>query len=202
MGTERHVDRIADALFPKARQAVLALMMSHPGERFYLREVVQRTGLGQGNVQRELDRLSGAGILRRIEQGRHVYFEADPDCPIYQELRGLVAKTAGVASQIAAALAPLGDRVRVAFIYGSIARQEETPASDVDLMVVGAASFAEVVEVTRSASEVLARSVNPTVYSRSELRAKAGSHFLKRVLAGEKTFVVGDSDELADLLGE
>jgi hypothetical protein len=83
--------RVAAALFPKARRAVLGLLFGHPGEAFYLRQVVGRTGLGLGSVQRELARLSGAAVLRRFARGRHVYFQADESCPVFWELRALVA---------------------------------------------------------------------------------------------------------------
>ncbi len=176
--------------------------MGHPDERFYLREVVRRTELGHGQVQRELQRLSDAGILQRTEVGRHVYFQADPRCPVFAELRSLMLKTTGAAAQIRRALVPLEGRVALAFIYGSLARAAEHAASDIDLMVVGAVTFAEVAEATRPLAQTLGRSVNPSVYSPNEFRAKAHRHFLTAVLSGEKVFVIGDSDELADLLGE
>ncbi len=84
--------RAALALFPKARGEVLALFFGAQGGAFYLREVVERTGLGLGSVQRELERLVDGGILRRWTEGRHVYFEADVSCPVFEELRGIATK--------------------------------------------------------------------------------------------------------------
>lgn len=89
MGSES----LATLLFPKARRMLLGLLLSHPERAFYLREIVELTGLGIGNLQREFARLADAGIIRRFKQGRHVYFQANPTCPIYPELRGIVLKT-------------------------------------------------------------------------------------------------------------
>jgi predicted nucleotidyltransferase len=176
--------------------------MAHPDERFYLREIVRRTDLGHGQVQRELRRLTEAGIADRSEVGAHVYFQANPSCPVYPELRSLMLKTTGAVAQIRAALAPLESRIAIGFVYGSVARSDEHAASDVDLMVVGTASFAEVAEATRGVSQQLGRSVNPTVYGPDEFRAKADGHFLRAVVSGDKAFVIGNSNELAELLGK
>lgn len=183
---------------------MLGLFFGHPGEAFYLREVVRNTGLGVGQVQRELARLGKGGLLRRWNQGMHVYFQADPGCPIYGELRILVTKTSGAAGTLRSALLPLADRVRVAFVFGSVARGTETKASDVDLLIIGGVSLSEVVRAIRSAQSDLRREINPTVYGVKEARAKAaaGGSFLHRVLRQPRVFVLGDEHELARLLAE
>ncbi len=203
MSTNTPAGGPAAALFPKTRRAVLGLLYSHPDEWYYLRRILDETGLAMGQVQRELGVLSKAGVILRQEKDRHVYFSANRGCPIYEELRGIVTKTMGAASVIREALEPLGPKVAVAFVYGSVARQAETSASDVDLMVIGEATFGEVAQVVREAEARLHREVNPTVYPAGELRAKArqGHHFIKQVLQQEKLFVIGGERELAALLG-
>jgi predicted nucleotidyltransferase len=193
---------LAAALFPKARRAVLGLLFGQPDRAFYLRQIVELTGLGVGHVQRELGRLTDAGVIVRTEQGRHVYFQANERCPIHDELRGIVTKTIGAAAVLRDALTPLAGRITVAFIYGSIARQQEKQGSDIDLMVVGDVAFAEIVDAVRAAEDQLGRPVNPTVFPLGEFAAKlsAGHHFLSAVMAGAKVFVLGDADELADVL--
>jgi predicted nucleotidyltransferase len=202
MRPPRATDSISASLFPKARREILGLLYGHRDRSFYLREIVDRTGLGMGHVQRELRRLSRAGILQQSRKGRQVYFQANESCPIYPELRGLVKKTIGAADVLTQALAPLSSRIVVAFIFGSLARGEERSASDVDLMVLGRASFAQVVEAVRAAESQVLRAINPTVYSPREFRAKlqAGHHFLNSVMRREKLFVLGDEDELRKLL--
>ncbi len=157
-----------------------------------------------GVVQRELIELTEVGILRRTVSGRQVYYEANRDSPIFHELHGLVVKTAGVADVLRDALFSLGDRVAVAFIYGSVARGDERRDSDVDVLIVGEASFAESVAALSVAEERLAREINPTVYPASEFgeKARTRQHFIERVLAGPKTFLVGSDRELARLAQE
>jgi len=201
MSTLELTDDLAAALFPQSRRAILGLLYSHPDEAFYLRQIVDLAGLAIGQTQRELKRLAACGILERSEEGRHVYFRASEKCPIYDELRAIVAKTTGAVAAIAKALEPLAERITLAFIFGSIARSEETRASDVDLMVIGDASFAEVADAVHAAERVLRREINLTVYPVREFKTKAqqGHSFLTRVVDGRKLFIMGGTDELGAL---
>lgn len=189
------------SLFGKTRQALLALLFTRPGEELLQEQLILHAGLGRGSVQRELEFLARAGIARRTVHGRQVYFQANPDCPIFPELRSLVVKTCGVADVLRAALAPLANRIRVAFIYGSVARGDEKRASDVDVMVVSEATFSEVVDALTNAQEALGREVNPTVYPPEEFRTKVNAkhHFLVTVIRGDKLFLIGDQRELGRL---
>jgi len=200
MGALPH-DRIGEVLFGRTRRAVLALLYGHTDEEFYLREIIRAAGVGQGATQRELGTLVGAGLVLRRTHGRQVYFRANPENPVYKELRGLLLKTAGVADVLREALAPLAAGIRVAFVYGSVARGEERRASDVDLLVIGDASFAAVTEVLAPAQLRLGREVNPTVYTPGEFRQKpaAGQHFLRSVTAREKLFLYGNEHDLGRL---
>jgi len=201
MGTKTQNASLDSALFGKARRAVLALLYSHPDEAFYLRQLIRAAGAGQGAVQREVKRLSDAGIVRRTVRGHQVYYQADRRCPVFRELKSLAVKTAGVGDVLRAALAPLAERIRVAFIYGSLARAEARRASDVDLLVVGNVSFGEIVSALHAAQVALRREVNPTVYSPAEFQAKSAArhHFLTSVLRDKKIFLAGDNHELARL---
>jgi predicted nucleotidyltransferase len=201
MSTAPFASNLSAALFGRTRRAVLALLYGHPDEAYYLRQLVRSAGLGLGAVQREVARLAGAGIIQRTARGRQVYYQANPECPLFPELKSLVVKTAGVGDVLRAGLAPLGSRIRVAFIYGSVARTEQKSTSDVDLMVIGDASFGDVVSALGAAQETLSREINPTVYSPGEFRSKlkASHHFLSSVLKNEKVYVIGDAHELARL---
>jgi predicted nucleotidyltransferase len=202
MGTVPLSGDLAATLFPESRRAILGLLFSRPDEAFYLRQIVELTGLAVGQTQRELQRLTTAGIIERSEQGRHVYFRANEACPIFDELRGIAVKTTGVAAALKAALEPLAERIAVAFVFGSIARGEERRASDVDLMVIGDASFAEVSSAVRAAEQALRREINLVVYPVREFQAKArqGHSFVARVIEGDKLFVEGNARELDALL--
>jgi len=201
MSTLSDTDNLSRTLFGKTRRAVLSLLYSQVDDAFYLRQIVRAAGVGLGAVQRELKQLSDAGIIQRIVRGRQVYYQANPQCPVFPELKALVMKTVGIAAVIQAALAPLADRIRIAAIYGSIARSEEYRGSDVDLLIVGEATFAEIVSALHQAQSTINREINPTVYPPAEFRSKvaAGHHFLNAVLKEPVLFLVGDKRELARL---
>jgi uncharacterized protein len=201
MSTSLGATELSAALFGQTRRAVLALLYGHPDQSYYLRQMVRSAGLGLGAAQREVKRLSQAGILLRTVRGNQVLYQANPECPIYEELKGLMVKTTGVADVLRAALATLTGRIRVAFVYGSLAKLSQRNGSDVDLMVIGDPAFGKVVSALGSAQETLAREVNPTVYSVAEFRSKLkeGHHFLTEVSEGEKIFLIGDERELARL---
>jgi uncharacterized protein len=201
LGSLSSATRTAPSLFGKTRQTLLALLYSRADEEHLQESLIQLAGLGRGTVQRELEFLSRAGVVRRTVRGRQVYFQADPDCPIYGELRSLVVKTAGVADALRAALAPLGGKIRIAFVYGSVAKGIERRASDVDVMVIGDASFAEFSDALGKAQKAIGREVNPSVYAPADFRTKlaAKQHFLRTVLRSEKIFLIGNEHELGRL---
>ena len=197
MSTRRDNDLCA-ILFGKTRRAVLAVLYGHPGEAFYLRELARATGVGLGSVQREVKKLTDAGVIRRTTRGRQVYYEANPDCPIFPELRSLMAKTAGMGDVLRSALGPLAEGVEAAFVYGSMASGEAGPGSDVDLMVVGDVDEMELHEAVGKAEEALGRTVNYTLLSKAEFRRRRREKggFVSRVLRGPKIGIVGSVDEL------
>lgn len=195
------LDPLATALLGKTRQAVLGLLFAHADQSFYLRQIVRLVGAGHGAVQRELGRLVDVGILKRDASGHQVYFRVNQDCPVFDELRGFLLKTAGVAGVLREHLAALSDRIVAAFLHGSLAAGRERAESDVDVMVIGKASFGDVVKALQPAQEKLAREVNPTVYPAAEFCRKLaeGHHFLSTVMDGPKVFLVGSEDELRRL---
>ena len=191
-------------LFGRTHSGLLALLYGRPDESFYLRQLARVIGSGHGAVQRELAQLTQMGLVVRSKQGNQVLYRANEQSTIFGELKSLIAKTVGVHDTLRSALATLGSKVEAAFVYGSVARNEERPNSDVDLMVLGDASFADVVEALSAAQKTLGREVNPTVFSVGEFRSKAaaGNHFVKRVLGEKKLFVIGAQDELAKLVAK
>jgi len=204
MGATPLLSTISSALFGKTRRAVLALLYSHPDRQFGMREIATAAGAGQGSAQRELRRLTKAGILLRQVEGKRVYYQANRDCPVFAELQSLMVKTTGVADVLRTALAGLADRIHVAFIYGSVANGSFRATSDVDVLIVGAVTFAEAVSVLSPTQEKLRREVNPSVYPSEEFRRKlrGGNHFLTAVIREPKVFLIGGEHELAELAEE
>ena len=186
-------ENLSTALFGKTRRTLLGLFFSHPDESFYLRQITRITGAGQGATQRELKRLTGAGIITRIGRGHQIRYQVNRDCPIFSELINLMAKTAGLADVLRDALAPLKNQVDIAFIYGSQASGTAGNSSDVDLFVVGSIDELELHSAISQAEEHLARSVNYILLNRRELkqRLKEKGGFIDRVFKRQKIFVVG-----------
>src|SRR5229473_1891827 len=187
--------------FGAYRRQVLGLLLLHPGESFHLREIARATNTQPGTLRRELAQLADAGVLSREKVGNLVRYKADMGCPVYDELRGILKKTAGVADVLREGLASLSAKISLAFVYGSVASGAERRSSDIDVMVVGSASFEEVVGALHSSQEQLRREINPNVYSLAEFKKKAkekGS-FLARVLKEPKLFILGKEHDLRKL---
>lgn len=191
-----------DALMPRVRRDILALLLSRPDEAFYQREVVRATQGGKGAVERELRKLCNAGIVLREKRGNLAYYRANQDCPIYPELQRLMVKTAGVADVVREALSQVRG-IRLAFIFGSMAKGGGDARSDVDVLIVGDVSFADVSGALLPAQERLAREITPTVYAPDEFeeRLKGKHRFLMRVLQEPKIMLVGVPDDL-ERMGE
>jgi DNA-binding transcriptional ArsR family regulator len=193
-----------DALFPKTRQGILAAMLMRPDKTWYASELARRMGVSPSSLQRELRQLTEVGILKGHRQGHMAYYQANTESPVFDDLRGLFFKTAGLAHVIARALKPLASKILWAFIYGSIASGREQSDSDIDLMVIGKVSPADLALPLRGARELLGREINPTVYTSAEFAKKraANDHFVTRVLAMPKLHVIGSADELVKTTGK
>ena len=175
---------LASTLFGLTRQDVLGLLYARPDEPFYVREVARLTGGAVGAVQRELTALVSAGILERTVKGRQVYFQADPTCPIFAELKSIVAKIAVIPVLRKALAAHLGS-IDAAFVFGSVARGSAGNPSDIDVFVVGQLRLSDVVDAFADSESALGREINPVVQTADEFsrRVAAGDHFVTRVIA-------------------
>jgi hypothetical protein len=207
MGTviRSEADSIGNALFGATRQSVLRLFFMHADERYYQRQIIRLLDIGSGSVQRELGQLTDAGILKRTVEGIQIYYQVNRNSPIYEDLRGLVRKTFGAVELLRSGLEGISDRVRLAFVYGSLAAGTEKAASDIDLMIIGdeITSHDVVGELSVTERET-GREINPSVYGVQEFCRKLadGNHFLKSVVDGPKLFVIGNDADLARLAQE
>lgn len=190
---------MADALFPKVRQRVLAVLFGRPDRSFYANEVIALAQSGTGAVQRELAGLSQAGLLTVSKQGNQKHYQANVNAPAFAELRGLVLKTMGLVDVLRAALLPLAAQVDAAFVYGSVAKQQDTAHSDVDVMIISPSlSYSEVFGALESAALALGRKVNPTLYTARDLakRIRNDSAFVTRTLKRPKIWLIGNEEQL------
>lgn len=193
---------LLDSLLPKIRQAILAVTILQPNRWWYLSEMAQHLHVTPSSLQRELSALTESGILQTRRESNRVYYQPNPQCPILPELRGLLVKTVGLADILMETLEPFCQQIESAFVYGSVARGEETAASDVDLMIIGSVRLAELAPRLRETEKQLQRPVNPTLFTVQEFARKAaeGHHFVTTVLNGAKIYLKGNDNELDTVL--
>ena len=188
---------LGELLFGRTRSRLLATLYDKPDQPFFLRQLARQIKGSPGSVQRELVTLISVGLITRACQENHILYQANRNHPIYAELHSLLAKTTGVFAMLEQSLSPYNEKIEFAFVYGSFARGEEKAGSDIDLMAVGEMTLDDLLQSLTPVEQRLSRPVNPTVYSRTELRTKvhAGNHFLKALQAAPLVFVIGDEDD-------
>lgn len=191
---------IADALFSRTQQRVFSLVFGQPERAFATSELIALAGSGSGAVQRELQRLLESKLVVSTTTGRQKRYQANAAAPIFEELRAIVEKTAGVPGSLRAALAPLGECIQLALLYGSVAKHTDTAASDIDVLVVSNdVTLEEIFAALQDAEHELGRRVSPTLYTSEEFhRRRRSSHpFLTRVLEGPHVVLLGSEDAVA-----
>jgi len=200
MGTiGRKPGGLGNALFSKTQRQVLGLMFGNPDRSFYANEVVRHAGIGIGTVQRELEKLSRAGILTVRKIGNQKHYQANRESPIFEELYGLVLKTFGLSEVLLRAIDPLSERIDTAFIYGSVAKGTDHATSDIDIMIISDHPvYPEIMSVMHQVEAKLGRSINPTLYNPTEFfkRVETDSAFVKRIMDQPKLFLIGTEDDL------
>lgn len=191
------MERIAATLFGKTRRAVLARLFLEPQREYRLRELARLAGISAGPVQQELKQLVAADLVLRRESGAQVTYRANTASPVFDELRALVEKTSGIEQLLRRALKPAARRIRLALIYGSIARGTNRATSDLDLLVVGSLGFEELLRLLGPAEKKIGREVSPRLYSEQEFgeRRRRGDRFLASVLRGPRVMLLGEIDD-------
>lgn len=189
---------IGDALFTKTQQKVLGLLYGKPIQSFYSNEIVRFADMGRGTVSRELERMEAAGLLLATRAGNQRHYQANPENPVYTELLAIVRKTFGIADVIHVALAPVYEKIDLAFIYGSVAKGEDTSSSDIDLLIVtDALALAELMSVLGDAEQSPGRPINPSMYTAAQIRSKLRQQnsFVTRLREQPKTWLKGSEGD-------
>ena len=186
-------------LFTNTQQRVLACLFGQPKRSYFANELINLTGAGSGAVQRELKRLSESGLVTSEMRGNQRHFQANPHSPIFQELTQIVQKTFGLAQPVREAIAPYRESIQSAFIFGSIAKKEDTASSDIDLFVISdTLSCADLVNQLLATEVRLGRGINTTIYTADDVRQRLqdGNAFLKRILEQPKIWIIGHESDL------
>ena len=185
---------LADTLFSRTRSAVLGELFRKQ-EGVYLRELERTTGINSRHLIRELHSLRDAGIIAPTRIGNVVVYRFDPECPIYEDLQGIVRKTVGLADVLKGMLVPFTGGIELAYVFGSHARGEQRVDSDVDLMVVGLATRRELSTAIRRTERVLQRDINAMFYQPAEYgkALQDSDSFVSRVHHGKRIDLYVDS---------
>ena len=190
------MNRLAELLSSRARAEIFRLLLSGTGEELHVREIERRSGLNDSTIRQELTKLVRLDLVQSRRDSNRVYYRAKTENPLYPEIRNLVLKTSGLADVLKSAL--VDKRIRVAFVFGSIARGDETATSDIDLMVIGQLGLRDLSRLLSGIQEKIGREVNPYVLKEEELRkrVRAKEHFVSSVLESPKILIIGSHHEL------
>lgn len=193
---------LAETLFGAYRRRVLALLLLHSEQSYYVRELARLAEVPPGSLHRELKLLAATGLLLRQRVGNQVRYQANRECPVFEELAGFFRKTAGLADVLRDALTPLANQVKLAFIFGSVAQGKEQVNSDIDVLLVGDIKFAGVVQVLAPTQQRLGRQVNPVVMTKAEFlhKVQINDRFISRIVKEPKILLIEANDELAELV--
>jgi predicted nucleotidyltransferase len=190
---------LSNALFSKVQQRVLALIFGQPERSFYTSEIKRNVNSGTGAVERELSRLQRSGLVSIERIGNQKHYRANRQSPIFAELHSLVIKTVALTEPLRKSLEPYSDKIKAAFVYGSVAKGTDTARSDIDLLVIGdELSYSELYAALLNAENALGRKVSPKFLSPKDWRRKASDKgsFISKVNALPKIFVLGSEEDL------
>jgi predicted nucleotidyltransferase len=188
---------LADALFTSTQQRVLGLLFGQPDRSFFVTQIMALANSGRGAVQRELSRLSASGLVTVTRAGNQKHYQANRSSPLFEELCNIVLKTVGLEEPLRAAVDALPGNIRLAMIYGSVAKRTDTSSSDIDLLIVSDdLTLEETYTVLASVEKRLDRRINPSLYTSQEFadRQKSKNVFLMRVLEGPTIILKGSID--------
>ena len=187
-----------DKLFSsKARVEILKLFLFNPENSFYQRQISALTHQSIRGIQREVEKLQKLGLIEKSVQGNRIYYKTNRNCPIFEEMKRIFFKSEGIAEIIKSNLAKL-DSIKIAFIYGSYAKGQESLLSDIDLLLIGGITSKEVSVLLSQPKQELNREINYALFKLQEFkkRVKQKDHFLNTVLKEKKIFIIGNEDEL------
>jgi len=190
-------ESLADALFTATQQRVLGALFGQPDRSFFVTQLMGLAGSGRGAVQRELERLQKSGLVTVQMIGTQKHFQANPESPLFNELRSIIQKTVGLAGPIREALELLEGNIHLALVFGSVAKRTDTSSSDIDLLIVADdVRLEDAYKILMPVEEALARRISTKLYMLAEFRERrdSGNAFIQRILAGPVIELIGTVD--------
>ncbi|NTF23597.1 nucleotidyltransferase domain-containing protein [Agrobacterium rubi] len=183
---------VIDFMLSERQQRVLSALILHPGRQYGTNELLAIAGSGVGAGRNVIAGLEKSGIVLRAIRGNQVVYSINTGNPIYSELRAICLKTFGMKEVVADALRQFGDRIQLAFMFGSIVKGTDRPDSDVDLMVVGDVDVFELAEATEKLQAILGREIDLNLHSPEEWKQLASDRVIGAIMKEDKIMVVGE----------
>jgi len=192
---------LSEILSSKIRSEIFRILFGINNNKLYMREIERCTGFSIGTVQRELKKLVRLDLLKKQRDGNRVYFLANKEHPLYSEIHNIVIKTTGLINVICNSL-KRERKIKLAFVFGSIARNEENSKSDIDLMVIGDIGLRKLTTLISGLSDRLEREINPYVLTENDFikRVISNEHFISNVVNSPKLFIIGNNNELKKMV--
>ncbi len=178
----------------KAETAVLGVVLFQEG--LHLREIARQACISPFEARREVQILEKTGLLQTVRRGNQLLVHLNPICPFSSDLRSLYLKTDGLFAQLKTVLKPLSG-LRFALVYGSRARGEERPGSDLDLLLIGSADETELSSILFEFQRKAACEINYNIWTDKDFERKAleDGAFIRSVQKEKKVFLLGDESE-------
>ncbi len=181
---------------------VLSLFLLNPEEEFYQTEIANKTEHALMQVQRALKTLKELGLISSVQHGKMVYYKALRGHYAFEDLKSLFLKTVAFGETIRRELAPFQSKIHAAFIFGSVARGDESLDSDIDLFIFADLTLREFSKVLGPLSKKLGRELNPVIFSTAEFqnRISQKDHFLVELVSSPKLWIIGNEDHFNQLV--
>ena len=180
----------------ETRVSLLTLFFTRLDKRFYVRELARQLGRDISGIKRELDNLERAGLLTSEKVGNLRYYRVNKGSPVYEEIKGIIAKTTGVHASIRDGFRKIKG-IRTAILYGP-EQHEEGGLGPIRLMVIGEIDLNDINDAVRVLENRLNREINYLVFDEAEFRRRKAEDdpFLVEVLKGRRTILIGMDDGL------
>jgi len=181
----------------KTREKIFRLFFSDPEKEYYLRELERILDISVGNIRRELLSLEKSGLFKREKRGKQVYYSVNKKSPIFEEFKKIISKTIGIEKLIKETLKKIKD-IKIAFIYGSFAKEKEDSLSDIDLMIVGNPNEDTLVSKISLVEDDLKREINYNIFSPKDFKKGLAKKevFLEEIVDDPKIFIIGNQNDL------
>lgn len=174
----------------KTREKILQLFFSNIDKKYYLRELERILEISVGNIRRELLMLETAGLFERERVGSEVYYSLNKNSAIFGDFKNIIYKTIGLEGTLKKGLKKL-EGITNAFIFGSFAKNKESLASDIDLMVIGDVDEDALISKISKLESVCGREINYHLIDNKEWEEKSkNSSFIKTIMKGPKINII------------